>query len=94
MGYYITNLKDKGLNEYIGSNTIYSCASNGAFDSEIDKELEQFYQDDDNIYAVVDESGIDHFLNTLKNGDVIGRDVGLLIEIVIKKYKNGFTIRG
>ena len=94
MGYYIAKIGERKLNEYIGANTIYSCATNGAFDCEVSPELEKMANDDDAIYAIVDAKGVEHFLNVIKSGNVIGRDVQLIKNTIEQNYKEGFTIRG
>jgi hypothetical protein len=94
MGFYITKLKDTELKEYIGSQTMYSCADNGAFDTEVDKELEKYANETDGIFAVVDKSGVCNFLNTLKSGKCKGRDVEKFIKTVEENYMDGFMMRG
>jgi hypothetical protein len=94
MGYYITKLKDNKLNEYIGSQTIYSCADNGAFDGGASKELEDYLEENENVVAIVDKSGVDNFLTILKQGNCIGRDVNKFIEAIEENYRDGFMIRG
>ncbi len=94
MGYYICKLKDLQLNEYIGSQTIYSCADKGAFSSEVNEDLNKYADNHENVMAIVDEAGVPHFLETLRTKSVAGRDVQMLIETVEKKYQSGFMIVG
>jgi len=74
MGYYITKLEDTKLNEYIGTQTMYSCADNGAFDGNVSKELEDYAEENENVMAVVDKSGVDNFLMVLTQGKCKGRE--------------------
>ncbi len=97
MGYYIKNIRmseDDAItvSEYIGGQTIYAVADSGAFDSPVSPELEELSDKQENIMAIVDANGIQHFLNTLKNNSIRGRDVQKLIEIVEEKLQNGFMI--
>lgn len=92
MGFFITKLKEMELNEYIGSQTIYSCADNGAFDCEVSIELKNYANSHENVMAIVDELGVDEFMRVLKSGKCHGRDISKLIEIINNKYKNGFMI--
>lgn len=94
MGFYITNLKDTELKEYIGSQTMYSCADNGAFDIEVDKELENYANETDGVFAVVDKIGVRHFLNILKIGKCKGRDIEKFINAVEENYMDGFMMHG
>jgi len=93
MGFFIAKIDNTELNEYIGSNTIYSCADNGAFNCEVSEELEELVNSDESIMAIVDEDGVDHFLTILKSGAILGRDVQKLISIVEEKYKDGFIVK-
>lgn len=94
MGFYIAKIKDDELREYIGSQTMYSCADNGAFDTEVEKSLENYANETDGIFAVVDKKGVGHFLNILKSGKCKGRDVKNFIKAVEENYMNGFMMRG
>lgn len=94
MGFFITKLKDTKLREYIGSQTMFSCADNGAFDSKVDKELENYANETDGIYAVIDKNGIDNFLTILKSGKCVGRDVEKFIKAVEENYMDGFMMCG
>lgn len=99
MGYWFseiyTEIDDKtSLGEYIGSRSISSCAGNGAFDSPVSSELEELADEDEEIIAIVDGDGVEHFLNVLKYGSCNGRDIEKMIDIVEKNYKDGFMIRG
>ena len=94
MGYYIAKIGERKLNEYIGANTIYSCAAHGAFDCEVSPDLEKMVNDDEAIYAIVDAKGVENFLSILKSGNVTGRDVQLITNIIEQNYKEGFIIRG
>jgi hypothetical protein len=94
MGYYLCKLKDTKLQEYFGSQTMFSCADNGAFeDSTISSDLEDYANSDENIIAVVDANGVEHFINTLKSGKCCGRDVQMLITVISEKYSDGFMVR-
>lgn len=98
MGYYFSKIYTEidsktPLGEYIGSQSVYSCAKNGAFDSTISSELEEIAQEDEEIFAIVDVDGVEHFLNVLKGGNCSGRDIQKMIDIV-ENYKDGFIIRG
>ena len=93
MGFFISKIDNSELNEYIGSNTIYSCADNGAFDGEVSIELEELSNEDESIIAIVDKNGIDRFLNILKSGKLVGRDVQTFISIVEENYKDGFIVK-
>lgn len=92
MGFFITKLKETELGEYIGSQTIYSCADHGAFDSKVDQDLEEYVNKTERVIALVDASGISHFLDILKNKPVSGRDVQKLIQEVENNYMDGFMI--
>lgn len=92
MGYFISNINNGKLNEYIGSVTIFSCADNGAFDCKVSEELETLADENEGIIAIVDKNGIDNFINILKSGNVKGRDVKKFITAVETNYKNGFII--
>ncbi len=95
MGFYLCNLKDTKLQDYFGSQTMFSCASNGAFDgSELSEELEKYANSDDHIFAIVDAKGVEHFIKTLKSGNCQGRDVKMLTDVVSEKFREGFMIRG
>ena len=99
MGYWFseiyTEIDDKtSLGEYVGSQSISSCAGNGAFDSNVSSELEKLADEDEEIIAIVDGDGVEHFLNVLKSGCCNGRDIQKMIEIVENNYKDGFIIRG
>jgi hypothetical protein len=94
MGYYITKLKDTELNEYIGSQTMYSCADNGAFNGDASKELEDYADENENVMAVVDKSGVDNFLMVLKQGNCRGRDVQKFAKAIEENYRDGFMMRG
>lgn len=95
MGFYLCNLKDTKLQDYFGSQTMFSCADNGAFEgSELSAELEKYANADEGIFAVVDANGVEHFLKTLKSGNCHDRDVQLLIHLISKKFSNGFMVRG
>ena len=99
MGYYFTEIctetnDNPALGEYIGTQSIYSCAENGAFDSTVSAELEELARKDEQAIAVVDGDGVEHFLNVLKSGSCSGRDIQKMIEIVENNYKDGFIIRG
>ena len=93
MGYFISKLNDTKLNEYIGSQTIYSCADKSAFDGDVSEELEEYADDDESIHAIVDEDGVENFLNILKSGVCSGRDVTKFIEAVEENYMDGFIMR-
>lgn len=93
MGFYIYNLNDEGSNDYIGTQTMYSCADNGAFDCEVNNELADYAEQNEGIMAVVDKNGIDQFLNILKSGVCNGRDIQKFIDIVESKYMDGFIMR-
>ena len=92
MGFYLAKIKDTELHEYIGSQTIHSCANNGAFDSDVFNDLQEYADLNNNVMAIVDSNGVEHFINTLKNGKCVGRDIELLINVVTEKYSNGFMV--
>jgi hypothetical protein len=93
MSFYITKLKDTELKECIGSQTMYSCVDNGAFDCDVNKDLEDYANENEGVMAVVDESGVDNFLKILKSGVCHGRDVEKFIKAVEENYKDGFMMR-
>jgi len=92
MGFYITKLKDTKLGEYIGTQTMCSCADNGAFNTEVNTDLEAYADENENVIAIVDKSGVSAFLDVLKSGRCNGRDVEKFINIVEEKYMDGFMI--
>jgi hypothetical protein len=98
MGYYIQNIRlspeedELTVNEYIGSNTINSIAVTGAFDLPVSDELQDLASRQENIIAIVDANGVEHFLNSIKNNNPSGRDVQKLIELVEEKLQDGFMI--
>jgi hypothetical protein len=94
MGFYVSKLMDTKLEEYIGSNTMHSCADNGAFNSTVSSEVEKYVNEHQNVYAAVDSTGIEHFLETLRSGRCQGRDIQMLIDAVSTKYLDGFMISG
>ena len=53
---------------------MYSCADNGAFDGNVSKELEDYAEENENVMAVVDKSGVDNFLMVLTQGKCKGRE--------------------
>lgn len=92
MGFYITKLRDTKLQEYIGSQTMYSCVDNGAFSAEVDEELADYANATEGVCAVLDKNGIENFLSVLKSGRCHGRDVSKFIKIVEEKYLDGFMM--
>lgn len=94
MGFFLCKLKDTKLGIYFGHNTMMSIADNGAFNTEVSKSLEKYVEKHENIYACVDKNGVEHFLNVLKSGNCVGRDISLLIDEVSQNYMDGFMVRG
>ena len=82
------------LNEYIGSNTMYSCADKGAFggSGDVRKELIDYANTNESVIAIVDESGVEFFLSILKSGNCNGRDVEKFIKAVEENYMGGFMM--
>ncbi len=94
MGFYITKIGGGEFSEYIGSQTMYSCADNGAFDSPVSPKFEKIANEDEAIFAIVDKDGVEHFLSVLKSGTCVGRDVEKFIETVENNFQKGFIMRG
>lgn len=97
MGFEVTTIGKKGERkdiQYIGSKTTKSLAKNGAFDCEVSPELETLAISDDNIIAVVDSKGIEHFLSIAKSGKCHGNWLDKVIQAVESdpRIKNGFMI--
>ena len=97
MGFHLAKLEivndgNTELIEYIGSQTLYSCADNGAFDSDVSPEIEEYINKNENIMAAVDKEGVPHFISVLKSGAVTGRDVNKFINVVSEKLTDGFLV--
>lgn len=93
MGFYLCKLKSTELGKYFGSKTMYSIAVAGAFNSDVSDELNVYCNNDEQVVAIVDKSGVPHFLHILKSGNCHGRDVQLLIDEVSTNYLDGFMVR-
>ncbi|MEO6304727.1 MAG: hypothetical protein ABIP51_16315 [Bacteroidia bacterium] len=92
MGYYISQIEGRTLEQYFGSKTIYNCAF--AFDGKETEEFKQMMDEDPGIIAIVGPNEIEDCLNKLKNNSINGRDVQLLIDTIEAKFMNGFKIIG
>lgn len=92
MGFYLSKLNDGNLGTYFGSQTMYSISDNGAFDTAVSDEIKTYVDNNEGVIAAVDESGVEHFLSVLKNGNCHGRDIELLINEVTQNYPNGFMV--
>lgn len=92
MGYHLTTIEDGPLGPYLGSQTLYAAADEGAFDSPVSPEMTQLCENDSRIVAIVEASGVDHCLAALRSSSKRGRDTDLLINEIETNYKKGFKI--
>lgn len=95
MGYHLSSVNTPSkLDVYIGRVTMRSIADNGGFDSGVSDYWEQYADENENVMAIVDETGVNHFLEVLKSGVCRGRDIQMLIDTVEGEYMEGFIIVG